>query len=83
VIPRLIELGKEMGEAHKGGENLDLTDELTSLEMTDGAVNLLGDETLQTIVRELLDAIRKNVTTDWTVKESARALYEARYRPNW
>ncbi len=40
-------------------------------------MNILGDETLQTIARELLGAVRKNVTTDWTVKESARALYEA------
>ena len=33
----------------------------------------LGDETLRTIARELVDTVRKNVTIDWTVRESARA----------
>lgn len=34
---------------------------------------LLGDETLQMIAKELVEAVRKNATIDWTVKESARA----------
>ena len=34
---------------------------------------LLGDETLQKIAKELVLAVRKNATIDWTVKESARA----------
>jgi type I site-specific restriction-modification system R (restriction) subunit len=34
---------------------------------------LLGDETLCTIARELVDAVRRNVTIDWAVKESVRA----------
>ena len=33
----------------------------------------LGDETLQQIAREMIKAVRANVTIDWTVKESARA----------
>jgi len=33
----------------------------------------LGDETLRQIARELVEAVRKDVTIDWTVKESARA----------
>ena len=77
VIAKLIELAKEMREAHKRGENLGLTDdELTfydALEVNDSAVKVLGDETLRTIARELVDAVRKNVTIDWAVKESARA----------
>jgi type I restriction enzyme, R subunit len=36
-------------------------------------VKVLGDETLQKIAKELVLAVRKNVTIDWTVKESARA----------
>ncbi len=34
---------------------------------------MLGDETLQQIAKELVLAVRKNATIDWTVKESARA----------
>ena len=37
------------------------------------AVKVMGDETLMTIARELVAAVRKNVTIDWTVRESARA----------
>ncbi len=44
-----------------------------ALEVDDSAVKVLGDETLPTIARELVDAVRKNDTIDWAVKESARA----------
>ena len=39
----------------------------------DSAVQVLGDETLKTIARELVDIVRRNVSIDWTVKESVRA----------
>jgi type I restriction enzyme R subunit len=77
VIARLIELAKEMREAHQRGQSLGLSDEelafYDALEVNDSAVKVLGDETLRTIARELVDAVRKNVTIDWSVKESARA----------
>ncbi len=41
--------------------------------MNDSAVQVLGDETLKTIARELLMIVRQNTTIDWTVKESVRA----------
>ena len=44
-----------------------------ALEVNDSAVKVLGDETLQKIAKELVLAVRKNATIDWTVKESARA----------
>ena len=34
---------------------------------------MLGDETLRTIARELVEAVRRNVSIDWTVRETARA----------
>lgn len=40
--------------------------------MNDSAVKVLGD-TLKTTARELVETVRKNVTIDWTVKESVRA----------
>ena len=77
VIAQLIELAKDMREAHKRGESLGLTeDELAfydALEVNDSAVKLLGDETLRAIARDLVEAVRRNVSIDWTVKESAKA----------
>ncbi|VVB63133.1 Uncharacterised protein [uncultured archaeon] len=41
--------------------------------INDSAVKVLGDENLQKIARELVDAVRKNVFIDCAVKKSARA----------
>ncbi len=77
VIAELIEVAKAMREAHKRGEELRFTEEelafYDALEVNDSAVKVLGDETLKTIARELVEAVRRNVTIDWTVKESVRA----------
>jgi type I restriction enzyme R subunit len=77
VIEELIKLAKDMREANKRGEKLNLTeDELAfydTLEVNDSAVKVLGDETLRTIARELADTIRNNVTIDWTLRESVQA----------
>ena len=45
--------------------------------MNDSAVKVLGDETLRQIALELVDAVRKNVTIDWTEKEGVRARMRA------
>ncbi|MCU0662786.1 MAG: type I restriction endonuclease subunit R [Myxococcota bacterium] len=77
VIEELIELAREMREAGKRGEKLKLTDDevafYDALEVSDSAVAVLGDDTLKAIARELVETVRKNVTIDWTVKESVRA----------
>jgi type I restriction enzyme R subunit len=77
VIEELIELAREMREAQKRGEKLGLTDDelafYDALEVNDSAVKVLGDDALRTIAKELVDTVRRNVTIDWTVKESARA----------
>lgn len=77
VIEELIELAKELRAAQRRGEELGLSsDELAfydALEVSDTAVKVLGDETLRTIARELVDTVRQNATIDWTVKESVRA----------
>jgi type I restriction enzyme, R subunit len=36
-------------------------------------VEVLGDEALRTIARELVATVRANVTIDWTVRENVRA----------
>ena len=77
VIEELIELAKDMREASASGEKLGLSeDELAfydALETNDSAVQVLGDETLRFIARELVETVRRNVTIDWTLRENVRA----------
>lgn len=77
LIQHLTELAHEMREANKRGEKLGLTeDELAfydALEVNDSAVKILGDETLRKIAHDLVDMIRKNVTIDWTLRDSVQA----------
>ena len=77
VIEELIQLAREMREANARGEELGLSeDELAfydALETNDSAVQVLGDETLRTIARELVETVRNNVTIDWTLRENVRA----------
>ena len=77
VIEDLIQLARDMREANARGEALGLSeDELAfydALETNDSAVQVLGDETLQAIARELVEKVRSNVTIDWTMRENVRA----------
>ena len=77
VIEELIGLAKEMRVANARGEALGLSeDEMAfydALETNDSAVKILGDETLRTIARELVNTVRANVTIDWTLRENVRA----------
>ena len=77
VIEELIGLAKDMREANERGERLGLSeDELAfydALETNDSAVQVLGDETLRDIARELVNTVRNNVTIDWTLRENVRA----------
>jgi len=77
VIEELIALAKNLREADWRGEKLGLTeDEIAfydALEVNDSAVKVLGDETLRTIARELVRAVRNNLTIDWTRRENVRA----------
>ena len=77
VIEELIALAREMREANARGEQLGLSeDELAfydALETNDSAVQILGDETLRDIARDLVATVRNNVTIDWTLRENVRA----------
>lgn len=77
VLEELIVLGKEMREAAGRGERLGLTEDevafYDALETNDSAVKVLGDETLKQIARELVETLRKNVSIDWTVRETVRS----------
>ena len=77
VVEELIQLARELREANARGEKLGLTEEelafYDALETNDSAVQVLGDETLRDIARELVETVRGNVTIDWTLRENVRA----------
>lgn len=77
VIEELIGLAKQIREESAKGEELGLSEDevafYDALEVNDSAVKVLGDATLKTIARELVDTVRRNTTIDWTVRENIRA----------
>jgi type I restriction enzyme R subunit len=77
IIEELIQLAKEMREADKRGEELGLSsDEVAffdALEVNDSAVKILGDAQLRSIAQELVQAVKNNVTIDWTQRENVKA----------
>ena len=77
VIEELIEMAKKFQEAARHGETSGLTpDELLfydALADNESAVRELGDEILKKIAQELTESLRKNITVDWSKRESIRA----------
>ncbi len=77
VIEELIGLAHDMRQANERGEELGLSDDelafYDALGANDSAVQVLGDETLRDIARELVETVRGNVTIDWTLRENVRA----------
>lgn len=77
VIQELIKIAKEVSASDQEAAKLGLTqDEVAfynALEVNDSAVQVLGDEQLKVIAREIADKVRSNATIDWTIRESARA----------
>jgi type I restriction enzyme R subunit len=77
VIEELIKLAKDLDAATKRGENLGLTDDevafYDALASNDSAVQAMGDDKLKLIASELITQVKKSVTIDWTLRESARA----------
>lgn len=77
IIQELINIAKHIKEADKEGEKLGLNNDevafYNALEINDSAVQVLGDDTLKEIAREIADKVRANATIDWTIRESARA----------
>ncbi len=77
VIEELIKLAKEMDAATKRGEDLGLNDDevafYDALAANESAVKAMGDDKLKVIAAELISQLRKSVTIDWTLRESARA----------
>jgi type I restriction enzyme R subunit len=66
-----------MREEQKRGTAPDLTDDeiafYDALADNESAKEVLGDETLRTMARELVDTVKKNVSIDWTMRENVQA----------
>jgi type I restriction enzyme R subunit len=77
VIEELIKLAKDLDAATKRGEDMGLTDDevafYDALASNDSAVKAMGDDKLKLIAAELITQVKKSVTIDWTLRESARA----------
>jgi len=77
VIMELIELAKEITDAEKRGEKTGLTsDELAfydALAENESARDVMGDEILMEIARELTKSIKDSISVDWAIRESVQA----------
>jgi type I restriction enzyme R subunit len=77
VIAELIEMARALREAQSRGHDLGLSDDevafYDALAANESAVDVLGDETLRDLARELVKNVRASATIDWTVREGARA----------
>lgn len=77
IIEELINLAKDIREADKRGEQMNLrVDELAfydALADNPTAESILGDVTLKQIAHELVESVRNNTSIDWQLKESVQA----------
>lgn len=77
VIMELIELAKEIAEAKKRGDDSGLTeDELAfydALAENESAKEVMGDDILKQIARELTVSIKNSITVDWAIRDSVQA----------
>jgi type I restriction enzyme R subunit len=84
VIEELIAMAKSFNEAARRGESLGLTPEelafYDALETNEASVRELGDAALKEIARQLTDYLRKNLSVDWSVRETVRAKMRAQIK---
>lgn len=77
VMEELVEMAKKFKEAASRGEQLGLSEDeirfYDALANNEAAVRELTDETLKKIAHELTENLRKNITVDWSKRESVRA----------
>jgi len=77
VIEELIDLAKELNKAGKRGEDTGLSDDevafYDALAESKSAREVMGDEILKQIARDLTHSLRNSMTVDWNLRESVRA----------
>jgi type I restriction enzyme R subunit len=77
VMEELVQMAKKFREAAARGEQLGLTEDevrfYDALANNESAVRELTDETLKKIAHELAENLRKNLSVDWSARESVQA----------
>lgn len=77
VMEELVQMAKDFREAAGRGEQLGLTEDemrfYDALANNESAVKELTDETLKKIAHELAENLRKNLTVDWSQRDSVQA----------
>jgi type I restriction enzyme R subunit len=77
VIAELIEMAREFKNDLEKSKELNLNPAETAfydaLSNNESAEELMGEEVLIQISKEIAEKLRKNVTVDWSVRESVRA----------
>ncbi len=77
VMEELVQMARQFREAAGRGEQLGLSDDevrfYDALANNESAVRELTDETLKKIAHELAENLRKNLTVDWSARESVQA----------
>ncbi|MEX8494541.1 type I restriction endonuclease subunit R [Sphaerotilus sp.] len=77
VMSELVEMAKKFRVAAGRGEQLGLSEDevrfYDALANNESAVKELADETLKKIAHELTENLRKNLTVDWSERESVQA----------
>ena len=77
VMEELVQMAKKFRVAAARGEQLGLTEDevrfYDALANNESAVRELTDETLKKIAHELAENLRKNLSVDWSTRESVQA----------
>jgi type I restriction enzyme R subunit len=77
VMEELVQMAKKFREAAARGEQLGLTEDevrfYDALAHNESAVREMTDETLKKIAHELAENLRKNLSVDWSARESVQA----------
>lgn len=76
MIELLLEITEEVNAETAKGKDLGLTDTekafYDALTVNKSARELMGDEKLMVIAKELVDKVRRSTTIDWTIRQSAK-----------
>lgn len=76
IIEELITIAHKLKSAADRGENLPLTEDdvcfYDALHQNNSAEELMGDDQLKSIAKELVNTVRRSVTIDWSLRENAR-----------
>lgn len=76
MLELLLDIAGDVNRETERGRDLGLSETekafYDALSVNKSAVELMGDEKLMIIAKELVQRVKKNTTTDWTIRQSAK-----------